>query len=230
MRAVLLPGLDGTGDLFSPLEEALNGRLPTTRVRYPKDEPLGYDALLAHVPQLQEPHILVAESFSGPLAILHAHQEERRAQMQRTSPTFLRGLVLVATFTQSPHAWLRAIPNSWTLHAFRLRPPNAILRAFLLGINASTAATNALAETIASVRSEVLAARLREVRDVDVRPEWDALRLPVLSLFAHGDRLVSPSASLLARPTLFLDGPHLLLQENATEAADAIVRFAAETS
>ncbi len=32
---VLLPGLDGTGDLFAPLVDALDPNVPTQIVRYP---------------------------------------------------------------------------------------------------------------------------------------------------------------------------------------------------
>ncbi len=42
---VLLPGLDGTGKLFSEILKALEGRIETMVVDYPKDVPLGYDEL-----------------------------------------------------------------------------------------------------------------------------------------------------------------------------------------
>ena len=42
--AVLLPGLDGTGEQFGPLVDALRPDVPTVVVRYP-NAPLGYDAL-----------------------------------------------------------------------------------------------------------------------------------------------------------------------------------------
>ena len=45
---VLLPGMDGTGDLFAPLLSALSPALRTIVIRYPSDRPLGYAELEAH--------------------------------------------------------------------------------------------------------------------------------------------------------------------------------------
>ncbi len=42
---VLLPGLDGTGKLFSEILKSLEGRVATRIIDYPKDIPLGYDEL-----------------------------------------------------------------------------------------------------------------------------------------------------------------------------------------
>ena len=71
---VLLPGLDGTGKLFSEILKALEGRVATLIVDYPKDVSLGYDELevlkvrCAALPD-DRPFVLLGESFSGPLAI-----------------------------------------------------------------------------------------------------------------------------------------------------------------
>jgi thioesterase domain-containing protein len=75
---VLLPGMDGTGDLFDPFREAMGARMPHVPidvVRYSGTELLGYGELerqvraqLARLPE-GEPFVLLGESFSGPLAI-----------------------------------------------------------------------------------------------------------------------------------------------------------------
>jgi hypothetical protein len=39
-KLVLLPGMDGTGELFSNFEAALPSSLETVRVRYPADDTL----------------------------------------------------------------------------------------------------------------------------------------------------------------------------------------------
>lgn len=44
---VLLPGMDGTGQLFSPLVSALGPDVETIIVRYPCDIPLSYEELEA---------------------------------------------------------------------------------------------------------------------------------------------------------------------------------------
>ena len=63
---VLLPGMDGTGDLFAPLLSALPPALRTIVVRYPCDRPLGY-AGRTRGPK-DQPFVLLGESFSGPIA------------------------------------------------------------------------------------------------------------------------------------------------------------------
>lgn len=72
MKLILLPGLDGTGRLFAPLIKILPSHYSPLVVAYPHDETLSYAALIDYVQGLipkEESHILVAESFSGPIAI-----------------------------------------------------------------------------------------------------------------------------------------------------------------
>jgi hypothetical protein len=69
---VLLPGLDGTGTLFSEFVRTLGSSVDTRIVAYPLAQPLGYDELetlvLAELPRNQ-PFVLLGESFSGPAAV-----------------------------------------------------------------------------------------------------------------------------------------------------------------
>ena len=69
---VLLPGLDGTGELFGDFIAALPQSLIAIPVAYPADRVLSYIKLLefvgAAIPQ-SDPFVLLAESFSTPLAI-----------------------------------------------------------------------------------------------------------------------------------------------------------------
>ena len=46
LQLVLLPGMDGTGDLFDPLLSALPAAPPPVVLRYPAREPLDYPCLL----------------------------------------------------------------------------------------------------------------------------------------------------------------------------------------
>lgn len=97
---VLLPGLDGTGELFAPLVAAWGDRFRTQVVSYPRAERLGYAALADRVRALlplHEDYVLLAESFSGPLGVMLAAERPQR----------LRGLVLCATFARSPLPLLR---------------------------------------------------------------------------------------------------------------------------
>jgi len=65
---VLLPGLDGTGELFAPLLQALGDRCPTSVVRYGAE--LTFDEYVESAGKaLPDQCVLIAESFSGPFAI-----------------------------------------------------------------------------------------------------------------------------------------------------------------
>ena len=72
---VLLPGMDGTGELFSPLIKELGPDIQTVVIRYP-DLPLDYAAheafARARLPSTG-PFVVLGESFSGPIEIGRAH-------------------------------------------------------------------------------------------------------------------------------------------------------------
>lgn len=191
---VLLPGLDGTGALFTPLLDHLPGS-PLV-ARYP---PLaqGYDELVRQVaPILPAACVVVAESFSGPLGILLAARPEVRA------------LVLVSSFARFPYArWVRGWVRPWL---FRRVPVWALRWALGEG--------EGVARAIAGVPPEVLAFRVRELLRVDVREELRALTVPVLRLQGRDDRILrgAPEGVTL------VPGPHLLLQRHARECAGII--------
>jgi pimeloyl-ACP methyl ester carboxylesterase len=87
MKLVLLPGMDGTGDLFAPFIEALGDDIKVDVVRYPHEGGQSYAEFTARVlPSLpSEPYVLLAESFSGPIALAVA----------ATAPQNLCGLILL---------------------------------------------------------------------------------------------------------------------------------------
>jgi len=72
LALVLLPGMDGTGQLFEPFVAALGEEFSVQVVRYPATEPLGYAELASLVRAAlptDRPFVLLGESFSGPIAI-----------------------------------------------------------------------------------------------------------------------------------------------------------------
>ena len=219
---VLLPGMDGTGDLFSAFVQALPPDQPVQVVRYPTHEVMGYDALLAHVAsQLPSgPYVLLGESFSGPLAL----------RLAATQPAALLGLVLVCTFAQAPVRLPRAMAQALR-HA-----PISRLAAFgsgplLLGLSAPAQCRSELTAAIAKVAPHVLSHRTAAVLQVDVSPALPSIRVPVLDLRARQDRLVPSSAGRVLRQRIAqlacitIDGPHALLQVRPREAAAEVQRF-----
>ena len=230
VRLVCLPGMDGTGELFGPFVRALPPSLPATVVSYPPDRPLGYADLLplveAAIPA-EGPYAVVAESFSGPLGILHA----------ASRPPRLRALVLSATFASNPLPV--AIPGLGALASaaiFRIRPTDLFVRNFLTGEDALPELLALVHSVAAKVDPGVMAFRLREVLAVDVEEALPRVEVPVLYLRAARDRVVARRAMdrIAARAPRFeevvLDAHHLLLQARPAETAAAVARLLAAAS
>lgn len=224
VRWVLLPGMDGIGR-FRAFREAAAGRVDCRALSYPPDVPLGYDALVERVRtalQAEAAYVLVAESFSGPIAIRLAAER----------PQGLRALVLAASFCASP---LRGLPRLVLRHAggawFRLRPPLWLARQFLLGPDASAAAVGDLYASIGAVSAATFARRLKEILDADACGCLARVTVPVLYLQAMRDRLVGEAALQAVRAhcpgveVCRIDAPHMLLQTHATAAVGAIQSF-----
>jgi len=93
MKIVILPGLDGTGTLLSEIVELLTPNHEVSVVRYDPDL-YSYQDLKtkAQAALPADDYIIVAESFSGPLAVMLASK----------NPTGLQGVVFVATFASTP--------------------------------------------------------------------------------------------------------------------------------
>jgi pimeloyl-ACP methyl ester carboxylesterase len=225
LKVVLLPGLDGTGRLFAPLVQVLSHGHPTQVVAYPADEPMGYDELEQWVRQVlptDEPFVLVAESFSGPVAMAIA----------ASPPAGLRGLVLCATFARNPIPALAGF--RWFIPLMPVRAaPGRLLGWFLLGRMSSSAWRCAITSTLASVSVRAIRSRLSAVLSVDAAAALASACVPVLYLRASHDRVVPLSATKLIAETLpstqvvSIDGPHFLLQANPTAAGRAIGDFLA---
>jgi pimeloyl-[acyl-carrier protein] methyl ester esterase len=222
---VLLPGLDGTGELFVDFIAALPESWTTTTVTYPTDRFLRYADLLsfvgAAVPQLER-FVLVAESFSTPLAVRYA----------TTNPPNLAGVVICAGFVGSPvHGWsgtMKALAKPWL---FKLKPPRTVVEHFLLGQNAPSDLLQKLRHALQRVSPDVLSGRVQEVLDCDARDDLRRTTVPLLYLEAAYDRLLSSSCknefSHLRPDTLLrsVPAPHLLLQREPQKAANIIMAF-----
>jgi pimeloyl-ACP methyl ester carboxylesterase len=219
---VLLPGMDGTGELFAPLIEALHGDVQTIIVRYP-DRPLDYvehtEFARERLPQ-DRPYVVLGESFSGPVAVALA----------ASAPAGMSGYVLGASFVRTPRTVLRVLrPLLGVLPARGV--PSAIAAHFLMGRFATESLRRAHVTTLRSVSSRALTARLQAIAAIDVRDDLSRVRMPGLYLRATEDRLVPRAASIefqrLAPDGRVVDieGPHFLLQINPGAAARALRSF-----
>jgi len=226
---VLLPGLDGTGQLFDDILKILPPALTTTIVSYPTDRFLPYTKLLqlvsAAVPQT-EPFVLLAESFSTPVALKYA----------ATNPSNLAAVVISAGFARNPiGAWSQLVKSVAKPWIFTLEPPRFFLEYFLTGENPPSAVIQKIREILRIVRPEVLSGRVREVLECDATNDLARTNVPMLYLRALYDRLLSPSCHreiLRIRPDVVLvtvEAPHMLLQREPQKAANLVLGFMAKS-
>ena len=174
-KLVLLPGMDGTGELYAGLVEALPSSFEAIAVRYPVERCLGYSQLTAFVEsatRFAEPFVLVAESFSTPLAIQYA----------ATTPPNLKGLIICAGFASSPVRGLRRLVVSLLAPVlFAVSLPECALKYLLLGHNPPRDLLVAVRKAISSVKPQVLASRLRAILACDARGALGQINIPLLS-------------------------------------------------
>lgn len=227
VRLLLLPGMDGTGDLFEPLKKAMGPHAAIDVVRYPGRRVLGYDELeplvRAQLPS-QEPFVLLGESFSGPLAI----------SIAASRPAGLRGLILCCSFARRPTpamAMLRAGLLELAMGLLHSRAMRLPMRHLLLGGNAPAELASQLQDALAQVSAAVMIRRMQEVQRVDVLDKLSLVQVPAMYLQALQDRMVPGHAAALIRKRLpslrvvKLDGPHGLLQASSAASARAIQDF-----
>ncbi|HLY63059.1 MAG TPA: alpha/beta hydrolase [Terriglobia bacterium] len=222
---MLLPGMDGTGKLFSKFIAALPETFEAVAVSYPTQQYLHYANLenfvRANFP-IPEAYMLVAESFSTPLALKYA----------ATNPANLLGVVLCAGFATSPlRGWRRFLASLVAPFVFYVPMPNLVLKRWLVGTDAPLSLMAAVRAAISSVPPRVLAARLRAVLACDVRAEAGRITAPILYIYGKQDRLISASCLEELRQikpqivVVAMEGPHLLLQREPRRAAEAVVGF-----
>lgn len=221
-QLIILPGLDGTGVRITPFLREMERVVPVRLLKYPPDRPLGYAELESLVRQglpRDERYVLLAESFSGPIAI----------RVAASPPPGLAALILCGTFAKNPFPWLRPVRGLAVRVPFKSLP--RWLRAPLLwGSGDPRRAPPAAQRASAGVAPAVIRRRLHEVLTVDVTTLLAAIELPVLILRPTRDRIVPRAAArLLAQAphaeVADIEGPHLLLQSRPVESAAAVLRF-----
>jgi pimeloyl-[acyl-carrier protein] methyl ester esterase len=221
---VLLPGLDGTGALFADLISELPPMLRVNTARYPADRFLSYSELVPWVREIipSSPFLLVAESFSTPLA----------AMLAATHPPNLAGVVLSAGFVRNPIGhWSSLVRLLAWPSLFRLSPPEFALEHFLIGADPPAALRATVRRTLHLVQGEVLARRVRAVLDCDAREHLARTEVPIMYIRPENDRLVRAECFKeiqRLRPDTVLasiSAPHLVFQREPRKAAEVIARF-----
>jgi len=225
-KLLFLPGLDGTGLSFEPLRPFLPADLGVQVVTYPPRRKLDFAQTVQWAGDqiaTDDPPIVLAESFSGPVAIALIGSGRLRAKC----------LILCATFARSPRPRLLALAGILPVAAMlRLPFPLFLFKHIVAGGPASAALLAQLWKKIRPLVSPaVLVQRLDLIRRTDVRPWLPRLTLPCLYLQAIGDRTVPAHAledftrTLPHLRVVRLQGPHFILQAQPRKAIEAIAQF-----
>ena len=217
---VLLPGMDGTGALFAPLLETLPKQCAVRIIRYPPNLPLTYADLEQYVlSQLPpgEPITLLAESYSGPIAL----------RLSANAALNLRAVIVVSSFASRPLGFWGAFLAQFPIALLLKMPIHPVfLRTFLLANDSSEELINATKRAISSVQPSVLAGRLRDALASRYCARLIVPATRVIAFFSTRDRLLGGRARtsiVNACPTVetyTIDAPHFALQT----APDQIVR------
>jgi pimeloyl-ACP methyl ester carboxylesterase len=222
---VFMPGLDGTGLSFEPVLPHLSADTKITIVRYPTDKLLTFDETVecaaAQIPA-GVPPIVIAESFSGPVAI----------QMLGSGRVKAKALILCATFAKSPRPFL------WRLMRFLRLPllirPDMPKRFFKIVIGEDKLIAELLPlwkKVHADVPARIMDHRLKIINQVDVTKWLKNMPVPCCYLQATNDRVI-PSSCLddfeSYIPNLVIKrikAPHFILQAQPQACLDAIEEF-----
>jgi len=221
MKLVLLPGLDGTGILFKPLIDALPKNINILLISYPNDEKMNYEQLtklvILKLPK-EEEYILLAESFSGPIAY----------QVAMQSPKNLKSIIFVATFLQNPRPILNKFLTINFLNIlFSFSPPKFILKWLLLSSKTNNETINLLAITLKKISPKIITWRLQQI--IKLKEPINKLDLDAIYISATTDKLVAYEAiNFMTKwiPKLKIyrvTGGHLILQNNPLDCVKIIL-------
>ena len=217
-----MPGLDGTGKLFAPIIPLLEAHFKLVIVTYPDlDSFTDYVDCVQNQLPAEPGFSLLAESFSGPVAV--ALMAQRPGQI---GPS-----VLTTTFVRSPLATLTRMANQVPEQMFSI----GALSEFLLGVyemkDEDPSETLPLPlNVMEQLDGKLLKHRISVLSRIDVSALLPNIEIPILYLRAMRDRIVSESDAQVIQESLpnvnrvDIDAPHLLLQSRPQQCAELIVK------
>jgi len=219
--------MDGTGLLFDELLPCLSTDTQAKVVSYPDHAYLSYqklEELVVRQLPVRRKYIIMAESFSGPIALRVAHRLVGGGRLE--------AVVLVASFAYRPQGWMGFVLARLPLKMiFSMPLPNFVLRTLLLGESASPGIIKRTGEVIRQVAPAVLAGRLREALTSDYGKRRVDPALRVVAVFADGDRLLGREARRSIADVCeqaeveIVDAPHFALQVRPRTVLEALLRL-----
>jgi len=224
MHIVILPGLDGTGKILGVFIAALEAKYSIEIIDYPAKTLLSYielaNLVLGKLPK-DVPYVIIAESFSGPIAVKVATQAQKN----------LKGIIFAASFVKNPIALPKRLAALTKAQPLKSSTALSLAKPFTFGKWASKDLQTLLTSAIDGVSHEVIVHRLNEVMSIDERVKFSSIKVPMLYLRPRADRLVSKSTASEMR-TLNqkihieeIEGPHFILQTHRAVCVEKISHF-----
>ena len=213
MKLVLLPGLNGTDDFLADFSSELDG-FELDIIVYPP-ELTDYDAIFSVVQKRlpKEDFVIVAESFSGPVA----------GRIADIHPTNLCGVIFVASFLTRPRR-LPAFAASF-LKVLPIRSGIGLWVAdrFTMGRWSQSEFTSSFRSVLSHLPKSTIVKRLKAVQRLPRTSS--AHSYPHLYLRPSKDRLIPLRQLENFTNVELIEGPHFLLQARPKQAALAVRTF-----
>lgn len=219
-----LPGLHGTDDLYDGLCSALPSSATKETINLPQKGKQNYRALNDWLGQKlddqpSKPRVLVAESFSGPLALHYASKH----------PDQIAAVILGASFCDAPlNPGIALLPLR---PLFMVKPPKKALSYFLAGDEATDAKLASLRSVIQQIPSGTLSKRIRAVLELDSAEAPTLTDLPILILQADQDNLIPWEAQQRLESRYphakvnWINSPHLIFQSHPNQCMKIMLEF-----
>ncbi len=221
LKIVLLPGMDGTGDLFKYLLSHLEP-YDTQVIPLPQSGSQDYTTLINYLKTRlpNEDYILIAESFSGALATKLINEDIHQPKK----------IIFVATFLTPPNPILLSIAKKLPLKTLAKLPLSQYFQKQLfIGESAEQDLVELFQDILNKISAEVLSDRIKSMQSLSINnPTRD---IPCLYIQASSDRLVSSNKynefkKYFSNIELIqFEGPHFILQTKPKECADVIAEF-----
>ncbi|MCB0713053.1 MAG: hypothetical protein KDD67_12045 [Ignavibacteriae bacterium] len=233
---ILLPGLDGSVELYEPFCEVMRGELEGMVIGYPANYYLDLNSLVeyaeARIPETR-PIVLMGVSFSSPIA----------ARLLKRKKRNYIAAIFCTTFLISPHPILTRLasilPTNLFSYSLKMTP---IVRLFFYEKESPLNLIQQFQEANAKLSPHVLGKRIASLIQVDERSSLEGIEVPCCYLQAKNDKIIPARALKAFRlsrepdstsehslPLLTIAGPHALLQCKPKESWEAIKEFLART-
>lgn len=223
---ILLPGMDGTGELFHEMRHYFDSDIETIVIDYPRNQKLSYlqleNLVRAQLPE-QRRFMLLGESFSGPIAISLASQ----------NVAHLCGLIICASFCRNPQPLLRPFYSCIDYISPRLIP-RLVLERVMFGNRGSQQQRENFFKSLYSVNPAVIQYRCKQVLKLNYVDKLKSIAVPALYLQGEHDHLVAARHAKEIAHTIqnlkihTFPTAHMLLQTEPESTAKVISQFVRE--